>query len=140
MSYSHQMDEVALAAAASLASAADIVTKVFMRPTQVMYAGLRVTTQATTTAPVVDVYWRPTQGSDTGRVLLKRLTRPLAEWTVGKWIWGKIDMSGNAIKPGGDLVFEVSTAAAAGAADCFALVSPSWENFDNLTAMVETSA
>lgn len=139
MAYTHGSTELLLAATAALTSAADIVTKKFLLKTQVFMVALEVTTAATVTAPVVDVYWRPTAGSDTGRVLIKRITRPLAEWTVGKWIYAFCDQSGNAIRPGGDMVVEVSTPATAGAANVYGVFNNSWEHPSNLPVMVESA-
>ena len=136
MSYSHQLVEYRLATAASLTAAADIVTYHFLMNHQPRRIALRVTTTATVTAPVVDVYWRPTAGSDTGRVLLKRITALLADWAAGNWVYGDMEgSSANAIRPGGDMVVEVSTTATAGAADVFGLFSPDWEVPQNVTVM-----
>lgn len=140
MSYEHGFHQEKMAAAASLASAADIVTREFFMPVQVLAVALRMTTTATVTAPILGVYKRPTAGSDTNRVLLRTITSLLTNWAAAEWIYAFMTAD-DIIKPGMDLVVEVGTPATAGAADVWVCYKDSWvHQFSNLGAhMVEAN-
>lgn len=145
MSYSDQMDQllisdrtVATNQGASLAAAADIGAWVpGLQPIEVRGVAVVVSTTATTTAPVVDFYRRPTVGSDTNRVLIKRLNPVLAQWLAGNVIYA--DVEGTHINPGEDLIAEVSTAAAAGNGHVCVMFQTRWQNPANNTRMIKVA-
>jgi hypothetical protein len=85
-------------------------------PITVLRIGYYVTTVMATTIPVVDFDRRITPGSDTGRVdqALGRVTGPaVATQVAGKVVYKEVRVDLNA---GDEVVFELVTAAASGAA------------------------
>lgn len=145
MSYAHQMTQQILSAitvatgqGAALSAAADIgVFAPGLQPVEVRGVAVVVTTTATVTAPVVDFYRRPTVGSDTNRVLIKRLNPAIGSWVAGNTIYADVD--GTVIKPGEDLIAEVSTAATAGNGHAIAMIAPHWDTPANNSKMVKVA-
>lgn len=143
MSYPHQMEQeiisaitIATGEGASLAAAADIgVFAPGLQQIEIRGVALVVTLTATVTPPVVDFYRRPTASLDTNRVLIKRLNPTLAQAIEGNVIYADVD--GTVIKPGEDVIAEVSTAATAGNAHAVIMFYPDWENPLNNTRMVK---
>jgi hypothetical protein len=119
------------------ASAGDLHTFTARRPLWVMGLGCEVTTAYTapTTAQVVALDFRPTYGSDTGRVEKTTITMGTAR-TAGTIIHKRID--GFKVLPGQQVVIEQKTAGSggAGAANWFILACPIPESDGNCTNLV----
>lgn len=145
MAYDHQMDQLVISAitiatgeGAALTAAADIgVFAPGLQPVEVRGVAVVVTLTATVTAPVVDFYRRPTASSDTNRVLIKRLNPALANWVEGNVIYADVD--GTIIKPGEDIIAEVSTTATAGNGHACIMIAPDWDTPANNAKMIKVA-
>jgi hypothetical protein len=139
MSYAHQLIEVKVAAAASLASLADIGSwGPGLVPVTIRGVALLIGSDIAA-AGVVKVDKRPTFGSDTSRGDGDVATINLATThTGGKVVYSDgLDVD---INPGEEVVFEVTDVTGAGdVADLILLVEPRWEVPGNIAAMVATT-
>lgn len=145
MAYDHQMEQeiisaitIATGQGAALTAAADIgVWAPGLQPVEIRGVALVITTAATVTAAVVDFYRRPQAGSDTNRVLIKRLNPTLAQEAIGNVIYA--DVEGTTINPGEDVIAEVSTTATAGNAHAVIMFQPKWQQPANNTKMIKVA-
>lgn len=121
---------------AALSAAGDIAVMAACQPFRVKQVGIIITTTCTVTPPVVDIYRRPVAGSDTNRVLIKKMTFP----AIGSCVAGNViyaDGLNTLIKPGEDLIAEVSTAATAGAGHVSWMLEPQSESPMNYTNCIK---
>jgi len=127
----------ALTPTAYNATAGDLHVITARRPLWVMGVGCEVTTAYTapSTAQVVSLDFRPSYGSDTGRVEKATVTMDTAR-AAGTVIHKLID--GFKVLPGQQIVIEQKTAGSggAGAANWFILVSPVPESAKNCPNLV----
>jgi hypothetical protein len=115
--YTHQKQIYSVAAAALSSTGVKLTITAGIHALILRNVIAVVTTQPTTTPPVITPKRRPTAGSASGEVALATVTVPLAT-VAGKGIY---KMGYNTrIEAGENLVLDVTTAAAAGAADLIA--------------------
>lgn len=129
--------EISLAIAQALATTGD---KTFTRPgyADMTIHAISVVVQTTLSADVaqVEVDLRPTVGSDTGRVNIAVINMA-ASLAAGKVVY-KGDMT-TMVKPGNELVVQVTDANAAGVVDVYAWTSRAYASPLNNTAMAATT-
>ena len=108
-----------------LQTPADKLDISFMNPTKVLSMAVTITTATTVAAAVLALDWRPTYGSNTGRLERKTLTIPIGT-AVGKVVFSTPI---NAMfMPGEQLMIELITAATAGAGHVDLWIEPTWES------------
>lgn len=143
MAYDHQMDQLLISDRVAATNAGVVTTAVAkiaawapcLQPIEVRGVAFVFTTAATVTAAVIDFYRRPTIGSDTNRVLIKRLNATLGQEIIGNVIYA--DVEGTTIAPGEDIIAEVSTASTAGAGHAFIMYQTKWQQPLNNTKMIK---
>jgi hypothetical protein len=101
-----------------------------IRPMKLRAVAVVVSTQMTVTPPVLTIKHRPTAGSATGETTVDTITVPLAQ-TAGKIVY--VEDLNQLVRPGEHIVFDVTTAATAGAGDIIAEFDPVWESLANET-------
>lgn len=100
-----------------------------LQPVVVRGVGVLFTTSATTNPLILDFYRRPTVGSDTSRVLIKRLNPTLAQCVIGNFIWADVDVN---LGIGEDVIAEVvAPLPAAGNGHVYVQLADKWESLLN---------
>lgn len=135
MAYHHQkvMHRETLAAGTGILFSSTGIKSTFspgIMPHKLRKVACVVATQMTTTPPVLTIRHRPTAGSSTGQTTVDTITIPTTA-AAGKIIY--VEDLDQKVSPGEHIVFEVTTAAAAGGADIIAEFDPIWEGLANET-------
>lgn len=89
----------------------------------------------TVTATVIAVKMRPTIGSATGEVTVDTITVPTSR-AIGDVLF--VDALDQKVVPGGEIVFDVTTASTAGSGHFVAFFEPWVDNPENNTDMFES--
>lgn len=127
MSYAHQK-HLTQAVAQTFSAGIKKTYSPGVTPQKLRSVAIVITTQMTVTPPVLSVKHRPTAGSAAGETVKTTLTVPLAR-LPGEVVYRKnLDIL---VKPGENIVFDVTVAATAGAADIVAEWEPVWELLNN---------
>jgi hypothetical protein len=131
----HQIRLTPFATPLVLQTTADKLFYSFIVPTKLLRAACTITTQNTVTAAILSFDRRVTYGSDTGRVVAKTLTMPIAA-IIGKVVYSlPINVT---FQPGEQLVVALTQASTAGAAHVDIWIEPAWEEPLNLAAGIQS--
>ena len=138
MAYTHSQYEVMMTNVAVITSTGD---KAQWAPGYVPHLlrawAFVTTTQATVTAPVLDLDKQIAAGSATGRIAdFVSPLKPLLANVAGKVTYK--DGLQSKVSPGEQLVYNITTAATAGAGSVIIFVEPTWEVPGNNTNLIAT--
>lgn len=138
MAYAHTQYEVLLTNAAAVSTTGDKATWVPGYVPSLIRAWAYVVTTAFSAVAKLDLDKQPTSGSATGRVAdfvsPLNIPNPTAQ---GKVVYK--DGLQAKVNPGEQIVFNVTTAAAAGAGSAVMMVEPTWEMPGNNSNMILTA-
>lgn len=137
MSYVNQMDQVRCdAGTAIVVTGTGVVARFInngLHPVTVNAASYVIQVASTVTPTVIAVKHRPTINSASGETTITTLTVPTSA-AIGKVLY-KIGLD-KIVKPGEEVVFDVTTASTAGSGHFCLRTVPSWDQPGNLSNMI----